>query len=134
MLEAVRGVWGFDALRPMQARAIEAGIDRRDCLTVLPTGGGKSLCYQAVPLVTGKVSIVASPLIALMRDQVRGLEIAGYGAAALHSALDPRRRGRSSGRSTGGINLVYAAPERMVSGFKARWWRGSTMPGVWARS
>jgi len=121
VLDAVRRVWGFDALRPMQAKAIEAGIEGRDCLVVLPTGGGKSLCYQAVPLVTGKVSIVASPLIALMRDQVRGLELSGYKAGALHSGVDPEEaREIITGAFQGEINLVYAAPERMVtSGFKA---------------
>jgi len=115
VLEAVRRVWGFDALRPMQARAIEAGVQGRDCLTVLPTGGGKSLCYQAVPLVTGKVSIVASPLIALMRDQVSGLELAGYAAAALHSDVDHDAARAAVERAlSGDLNLIYAAPERMV--------------------
>jgi len=115
VLDAVRRVWGFDALRPMQARAIAAGIEGRDCLTVLPTGGGKSLCYQAVPLVTGRLSIVASPLIALMRDQVSGLGLAGYDAAALHSNVDNNEARETIDRAlSGDLNLIYAAPERMV--------------------
>ncbi|MEZ6164460.1 MAG: hypothetical protein R3B67_08505 [Phycisphaerales bacterium] len=60
----VERVWGYDELRPMQMRAIIAGVEGRDCLTVLPTGGGKSLCYQVPPLITGKATIVISPLIA----------------------------------------------------------------------
>lgn len=121
VLEAVHRVWGFDSLRPMQEQAIEAGIDGRDCLTVLPTGGGKSLCYQVPALVTGKVTVVASPLIALMRDQVRGLELNGYGAAALHSGVEPEEAREIITRAfDGSINLIFAAPERLVtSGFKA---------------
>lgn len=120
VLEAVHRVWGFDSLRPMQQRAIEAGIDGRDCLTVLPTGGGKSLCYQVPALVTGKVTVVASPLIALMRDQVRGLELNGYGAAALHSGVDPEEAREIITKAfDGSINLIFAAPERLVTtGFK----------------
>jgi ATP-dependent DNA helicase RecQ len=73
---------------PDAGRGDRAGVEARDCLTVLPTGGGKSLCYQVPPLVTGRTTVVISPLIALMRDQVRALELNDYPAAALHSALD----------------------------------------------
>lgn len=121
ILETVARVWGFDELRPMQSRAIAAGIEGRDCLTVLPTGGGKSLCYQAPPLITGRTTIVISPLIALMRDQVRALELNDYPAAALHSALDNEdardilRRLRE-----GYLRLLLVAPERAVTpGFGA---------------
>ena len=120
VLDAVHRIWGYDTLRPMQEQAIEAGISGRDCLTVLPTGGGKSLCYQVPALVTGKVTIVASPLIALMRDQVRGLELNGYGAAALHSGVEPEEAREIITKAfDGSINLIFAAPERLVtSGFK----------------
>ncbi len=118
---AVHRVWGYDSLRPMQLRAIQAGLDGRDSLTVLPTGGGKSLCYQVPPLVTGKLTIVASPLIALMRDQVRGLSLCGYEAAALHSAVSHEDARKIITRAfDGSIHLIFAAPERLVtSGFKA---------------
>jgi ATP-dependent DNA helicase RecQ len=121
VLDAVRSTWGYDTLRPMQARAIEAGIEGRDCLTVLPTGGGKSLCYQVPAMVTGKITVVASPLIALMRDQVRGLELNGYGAAALHSGVDAEEAREIITKAfDGSIHLIFAAPERLVtSGFKA---------------
>src|SRR5262245_62327152 len=81
--------WGFDSLRPLQGEAIQASLEGRDSLVVLPTGGGKSLCYQVPPLVTGKLCVVVSPLISLMKDQVDGLRVAGYPAAALHSNLAP---------------------------------------------
>lgn len=119
--DAVARVWGYSELRPMQSAAIAAGVEGRDCLTVLPTGGGKSLCYQVPPLVTGKATIVVSPLIALMRDQVRGLELNGYPAAAIHSGID-HEEAKDILRQLvkGEINLVFAAPERVVTpGFKS---------------
>jgi ATP-dependent DNA helicase RecQ len=121
ILDAVRRVWGYDALRPLQAAAIRAGVEGRDALVVLPTGGGKSLCYQVPPLVTGKVAVVVSPLIALMRDQVRGLELNGYPAAALHSGVEQDDARETSRRLLAGeLKLVLAAPERIVTpGFKA---------------
>ncbi|MFK7884060.1 MAG: RecQ family ATP-dependent DNA helicase [Phycisphaerales bacterium] len=119
--EAVQRVWGYGSLRPMQSAAIAAGLEARDCLTVLPTGGGKSLCYQVPPLVTGKATIVLSPLIALMRDQVRGLELNGYEAAAIHSGVDVNDAKSILRRLTlGELNLLFVAPERAVNpGFKA---------------
>ncbi|MDF1809000.1 MAG: RecQ family ATP-dependent DNA helicase [Phycisphaerales bacterium] len=117
VLEAVRRVWGYDSLRPMQEHAIRAGIEGRDCLTVLPTGGGKSMCYQVPPLITGKATIVVSPLIALMRDQVRGLELLGYKAAAMHSGIDlEESRDIAKQLLTGDLDLVLAAPERVMTG------------------
>src|SRR3954466_5692 len=85
IIAQVRQYWGFDTLRPLQGEAIQACLDDQDSLVVMPTGGGKSLCYQVPPLLTGKLSIVVSPLIALMKDQVDALKLAGYPAAALHS-------------------------------------------------
>ena len=65
--------WGIQTLRPLQDEAMQAVLDGRDSLVVMPTGGGKSLCYQAPPLVRGEMTVVVSPLIALMKDQVDGL-------------------------------------------------------------
>ncbi|PCI09594.1 ATP-dependent DNA helicase RecQ [bacterium] len=115
--ETVQRIWGYDKLRPMQERAILAGIEGRDCLTVLPTGGGKSMCYQVPPLITGKATIVVSPLIALMRDQVRGLELLGYKAAAMHSGIDYEESTDIAKQLlTGDLDLVLAAPERVLTG------------------
>lgn len=121
ILNAIREVWGFDELRPLQAASINAALDNRDCLTVLPTGGGKSLCYQVPPLITDRATIVVSPLISLMRDQVRSLELNGYPAAALHSALDYEdARAIEQRLLAGKLRLVLAAPERvMTGGFRA---------------
>jgi len=114
--DAVREVWGFDTLRPMQSAAIAAGVEGRDCLTVLPTGGGKSLCYQVPPLVTGRTTIVISPLIALMRDQVRALELNNYPAAALHSALSYEESREIFRRiNANELRVILVAPERAVT-------------------
>jgi ATP-dependent DNA helicase RecQ len=91
---AVAKFWGYSELKPLQAEAIQAGIESADSLVVLPTGGGKSLCYQVPPVVSGRLDVVVSPLIALMKDQVDALRACGYAAAAIHSNLgeDERRR------------------------------------------
>src|SRR5947208_8731344 len=88
ILATVHRYWGFDTLRPLQEEAIRAGLEQRDSLVVLPTGGGKSLCYQVPAVLGGRTDVVVSPLIALMKDQVDGLRECGYPAAALHSNMD----------------------------------------------
>ncbi|MEM0913364.1 MAG: DNA helicase RecQ [Planctomycetota bacterium] len=116
VLDTLRRVWGYESLRPMQAAAIDAGLQRRDALVVMPTGGGKSLCYQLPPLIEGRTDIVVSPLIALMQDQVDGLTQLGYPAAALHSGLSPEARGEvERGVREGRYRLLYVAPERLVT-------------------
>ncbi|MCH7814796.1 MAG: DEAD/DEAH box helicase, partial [Planctomycetes bacterium] len=114
--EVVRRYWGYDDLRPLQAEAIQAGLDHRDSLVVLPTGGGKSLCYQVPPLLAGRTDVVVSPLISLMKDQVDGLRACGYPAAALHSGLEREERSRiESEIAAGRHRLVLVAPERVLS-------------------
>ena len=116
ILETVRRYWGFDALRPLQEEAILAGLDRRDSLVVMPTGGGKSLCYHVPPAVAGRMDIVVSPLISLMKDQVDGLVACGYPAAALHGGITPQeRRDIEAGMTAGRYRLVFVAPERLLS-------------------
>jgi ATP-dependent DNA helicase RecQ len=130
VLEEVRRIWGFDALRPLQAEAIAAGIAGRDSLLVMPTGGGKSLCYQVPPLAAAlagerRIDVCVSPLIALMKDQVDGLRSNGYPAAALHSGMpaDERDAVRRSVRD-GEVRLLFVSPERLLApGFDA--WLGS---------
>src|ERR687888_2093084 len=89
-LDTLRAVverhWGFRSLRPLQAEAMRAVLDGRDSLVVLPTGGGKSLCYQAPAVLRGGTTVVISPLIALMKDQVDGLRACGVAAAQINSA------------------------------------------------
>jgi len=116
ILEVVRRTWGFDSLLPLQEEAVQAGLDRRDSLVVLPTGGGKSLCYQVPPLLTGRTDIVISPLISLMKDQVDGLLANGYPAAALHSAQDADARAAAERFiASGDCRLVFVSPERLVT-------------------
>jgi ATP-dependent DNA helicase RecQ len=81
ILETIRKHWGFDTLRPLQDEAIRSTLEGRDSLVVMPTGGGKSLCYQAPPLVKGDLTVVVSPLISLMKDQVDALRAIGVAAA-----------------------------------------------------
>src|SRR6516225_5430425 len=88
ILAPVKRYWGFSELRPLQEQAIRAGLERRDSLVVMPTGGGKSLCYQVPAELEQRTDIVVSPLIALMKDQVDGLRECGYPAAALYSGMD----------------------------------------------
>ena len=111
----VREVFGFDHLRPLQAEAMGAVLAGRDALVVLPTGGGKSLCYQAPALVQPGFTLVISPLIALMADQLCALEAHGVPAGALNSNLDPLERSRTLARlKDGELRLLYCAPERAV--------------------
>jgi ATP-dependent DNA helicase RecQ len=113
---AVAKFWGYTDLKPLQADAIQAGIEGADSLVVLPTGGGKSLCYQVPPLVAGRTDVVVSPLIALMKDQVDALRACGYRAAAIHSGLsDDERRSITADMAAGRLNLVLVSPERLLT-------------------
>ena len=115
MLEALRRVWGFDRLRPLQEEAIAVALAGRDSLVVLPTGGGKSLCYQVPAVVGGGLTLVVSPLIALMKDQVDGLTAYGVPAAAYNSSLPAAERTAVQARlARGELRLLYAAPERLM--------------------
>src|SRR5437899_8501927 len=87
VLAVVRRHWGFDSLRPLQAAAMRTVLDGHDSLLVLPTGGGKSLCYQAPAIVRGDTTVVISPLIAPMKDQVDCLPACGVPALPLNSSV-----------------------------------------------
>jgi ATP-dependent DNA helicase RecQ len=112
----LRRVWGFDTFRPHQAEAMQAVLDGRDSVVVLPTGGGKSLCFQAPALAMEGTAVVVSPLIALMKDQVDGLVEAGVAAACVNStnSFDERRRAADDLRS-GRTKLLYLSPERLMT-------------------
>jgi ATP-dependent DNA helicase RecQ len=115
LLSVLERYWGYTAFRPLQQDAMQAILDSRDSLVVLPTGGGKSLCFQAPALVGEGLAIVVSPLIALMKDQVDTLVGNGVPAACYHSALAPDDRSRvSAGLRDGRFRLLYVAPERLV--------------------
>ncbi len=111
----VKRVWGYDALLPLQEEAIATVLARRDSIVILPTGGGKSLCYQAPAAAMGRLAVVVSPLISLMKDQVDGLAAAGVPAAYLNSSLTvEERRQVEGGVARGRYQLLYVAPERLV--------------------
>ncbi|MEW6072844.1 MAG: RecQ family ATP-dependent DNA helicase [Planctomycetota bacterium] len=113
--------WGIHRLRPLQAEAMAAVQEGRDLLLVMPTGGGKSLCYQAPALARAGLTVVVSPLISLMKDQVDGLLQNGVAAAMLTSAQPPgERRGVHAELERGRVRLLFISPERlMMEGFLA---------------
>src|SRR5215471_16798477 len=116
ILSAVRRYWGFSELRPLQEEAIRAGLERRDSLVVMPTGGGKSLCYQVPAELERRTDIVVSPLISLMKDQVDGLRECGYPAAALYSGMPfDVIRSVEEQIAAGKYRLVFVAPERLLT-------------------
>ncbi len=121
-LDTALATLGYDHFRPGQREAVEMLLERRRVLLVAPTGGGKSLCYQLPALLLPGTTLVVSPLIALMQDQVEGLRARGVAATYLASTLDPSTlRERLEGMARGEYRLVYVAPERLVSGdFRAR--------------
>ncbi|MEY4180458.1 MAG: ATP-dependent helicase RecQ [Planctomycetota bacterium] len=113
--EALKKFWGYDGFRPLQEEAMRTVLDRRDSVVILPTGGGKSLCYQVPSICMPGLAVVVSPLISLMKDQVDALRACGVPAAYINSTQSPEER-RSVSRSIeqGQLKLLYIAPERLV--------------------
>src|SRR5262245_4996958 len=116
ILATVSRYWSYSELRPLQEQAIRAGIEHRDSLVVMPTGGGKSLCYQVPPALAQRTDVVISPLISLMKDQVDGLRVCGYPATALYSGMPPNDlRHAEEQILTKRCRLVFVAPERLLT-------------------
>jgi ATP-dependent DNA helicase RecQ len=112
----LRDVFGFDAFRPGQEDVVEAVVEGHNVLAIMPTGGGKSLCFQIPALLREGVTLVVSPLIALMRDQVRGLQAAGVAAGALTSGHTQEETDSVfQALAAGQLKLLYLAPERLAS-------------------
>ena len=111
--------FGHDAFRPLQERAIRAALAGRDTVVLMPTGGGKSLCYQLPALVRDGLTLVVSPLIALMKDQVDALRARGIAAGCLNSSMSAAESNEVRGAALrGDLKLLYVAPERIaLSGF-----------------
>ncbi len=120
-LETLQRVWGYEGFRGQQAQIIETVIGGGDALVLMPTGGGKSLCYQVPSLVREGTGVVISPLIALMADQVDALSALGVRAGFLNSTQGPQQR-RDTERAylAGELDLLYLAPERLRSAETAR--------------
>src|SRR5688572_29638279 len=90
--ETIAKHWGFRGLRPLQGQAMLSVLENRDSLVVMPTGGGKSLCYQAPAVLRGETTVVISPLISLMKDQVDSLRACGVPAVQIDSSQSPQER------------------------------------------
>jgi ATP-dependent DNA helicase RecQ len=115
--QILRRFWGYEDFRPSQAEAMRAVVEGRDSLVVLPTGGGKSLCFQAPALAMPGLAVVVSPLIALMKDQVDALVDCGVPAACVNSTLGFDERRRIAEEIRGGrLKLLYLSPERLLTG------------------
>ncbi|WP_457599683.1 RecQ family ATP-dependent DNA helicase [Hydrogenimonas sp.] len=119
MLEVLQRVFGHERFRPLQKEAVEAAVAGKDLLMILPTGGGKSLCYQLPALLKEGVTVVVSPLLALMHDQVCALKLQGIEAEMIGSMQTPQEVGEIVGRlKRGELKLLYVAPERFsAAGF-----------------
>jgi len=117
--DLLKRTFGFDAFRPLQREIMEESLAGRDVFALLPTGGGKSLCYQLPALVRPGLTVVVSPLIALMKDQVDALDVMGIPATCLNSSLDAEESERRRDKlDRGDYRLLYVAPERlMLPGF-----------------
>ena len=113
--EVLRRVFGYPAFRGLQESAIDRVLGGGDALVLMPTGGGKSLCYQVPALCLPGTAIIVSPLIALMDDQVAALRQLGVKAGALHSEVEPDRLRETSGLlDSGRLDLLYVSPERLL--------------------
>ena len=113
--EILKTVFGYDQFRPLQADIIENVLKKNDTLVIMPTGGGKSLCYQIPALLFSGLTIVVSPLISLMKDQVEQLLQTGTPAAFLNSSLSMEAYRRNvSAVKEGAVKLLYMAPEALL--------------------
>lgn len=127
----LREVWGFSELRPPQHAAIAAVLARKDALVVMPTGGGKSLCYQAPALYMGGLTIVVSPLIALMKDQVDSLHQVGVAAIRLDSSLSSQeKQDTARALKSGQTRLLFVSPERLCNPDFIRFLEGTPVQNI----
>ena len=114
--EALKTYFGYDSFRPGQDTVVSALLSGRDALAIMPTGAGKSLCYQIPALLLPGLTLVISPLISLMQDQVKGLSAAGIQAAYINSALTENQIAKALQLAAqGSYKIIYVAPERLES-------------------
>ena len=114
--QILKSVYGYDTFRPLQKDIIDCVVSGRDALVLMPTGGGKSICYQIPALMFEGVSVVVSPLISLMKDQVDSLQANGVVAEALNSNNDEcGNRNIREGGQRGEIKILYISPERLMT-------------------
>ncbi|MFT5480049.1 MAG: ATP-dependent DNA helicase RecQ, partial [Bacteroidia bacterium] len=114
MKHVLHKYWGYDEFRPLQQDIIQAVLDKQDAVALLPTGGGKSICFQVPALMMDGVCLVISPLVALMKDQVEQLQKRGISAAFLHSGMDRKEmKWALNDIKNNRYKLVYISPERL---------------------
>ena len=112
--DILKEYWGYDSFRPMQEEIIETALSGRDVLAILPTGGGKSICFQVPALMREGVALVITPLIALMKDQVQNLEARGIRALAIHAGMSRREVDNALNNAAyGDFKFLYVSPERL---------------------
>jgi len=115
LLTPLKHFWGYEGFRPLQQRIVHSLLDGHDIAVIMPTGGGKSLCYQLPAVILGRTAIVISPLIALMQDQAAQLARMGIPAAVLNSAMAPAEQSEVIRRALdGAYRLLYLSPERLA--------------------
>ena len=112
--EVLRTYWGYDSFRPLQEDIIREALEGRDVLAILPTGGGKSVCFQVPALMQDGLALVITPLIALMKDQVQNLRARGIRALAIHAGMDRREVDLALNNAAyGDYKFLYLSPERL---------------------
>jgi ATP-dependent DNA helicase RecQ len=122
LLAPLRSYWGYSSFRPLQERIVRSLLAGRDTCVVMPTGGGKSLCYQLPAVVSGRTAVVVSPLIALMQDQAAQLAQMGVPAAVLNSTLNEQQQSSVIKQAReGAYRLLYLSPERLARGDTIGW-------------
>ena len=113
---ALKKYFGYDTFRPLQEDIVQTVLDKKDCLVLMPTGGGKSVCFQIPAVITEGVAVVVSPLISLMKDQVEALRANGINAAFLNSSQSYSEAQIIENQLfRGELKLLYVSPEKAVS-------------------
>ena len=124
LLTPLRRYWGYSSFRPLQERVVRSLLAGRDICVVMPTGGGKSLCYQLPAVISGRTVVVISPLIALMQDQAAQLAQMGIPAAVVNSAVSDEQQSKVMREARdGAYRLLYLSPERLARGDTVGWLR-----------
>src|SRR6266852_1431429 len=125
LYEALHRYWGYEAFRPGQEAIVRCLAAGRDACVIMPTGGGKSLCYQLPAVLDARTAVVISPLIALMQDQVAQLLQMGISAACLTAGSPPEERAHVLQQAASGkYQLLYLSPERIALGNTVDWLKG----------
>src|SRR6202040_3901797 len=125
LAEALRRYWGYHEFRPKQENVIRSLLAAHDTCVVMPTGGGKSLCYQLPAVISGRTAVVVSPLIALMQDQAAQLAQMGIPAAVLNSSMPSDQQSQVVRKARAGdYRLLYLSPERLARPDTIGWLQG----------